>query len=473
MRHAFSAIVLLSGLCLTAENLLAGPADDAPATPPTTVRARVLDAAAARGLGYAPGWQSQLPTLPGTEVQGLRLVPDLDPTSKSETLYAWDRSGVIMRLDAQTGDVRWTSAGVMAGRGGTGLIDVFTAPVGKAASTVGFADVNCLMLDARTGIEQGYTPYGRNPVSAAVRSGNEFVYASRAGQVVWITFKEEVIPSLKDRRPGDPVLKSTEVAAVHALPLEVHAHALKGPISAPPLLAGNCVVACSTAGDVVCFAAGSKRLAWQLQLPGGVVAQPAASDTQVFVPCRDQYLRCINLQPTTRVATEGGLTKQKKLNAGSVAWKWFTETPLERPPFLSGDRLVIQVPGMGLVALDANPANLSLTREPLWVSKAVGDGITRTGDGVLTWDAPSHTLSLVDLQTGAVRDTRTLPEVAVMRATAATNGDLLMMTSDGRVQRCPPLNPAVAPAPTRTEQAPAARTGAEAGAPAAPAPEGT
>lgn len=473
MRHSASSIVLLAGLCLASPHALARSGDGA--APVSAAKGRVLDSQAARAIGFAPGWQSQLPVLAGTEVQGLRLIPSPDGKGEHDALYAWDRSGAIMRLDPGTGDLRWNSASVLS-RGSSGLIDVFTAPVGKSFATVGFGDVNCLTLDARTGVELGLNPYGRIPITPSVRSGSEFVYASRAGQLVWVTFREEAIPSIKERRPGDPVSRNPEVAAMHVIPIEVYAHALKGSIVAPPVRSGDRLVACSTMGDVACFAPGTKRLMWQLHLPGGIVASPAATDTQVFVPCRDQYLRCINLHPTTRGISEGGVWKQKKLQAGSVAWKWFTETPLERPPFASGDRVVIQVPGQGLVALDASPSNQSLTRQPLWVSKASGDGLTRTQDGLVTWDAATRTLSLVEMQTGAVRDTRTLPEVVSMQATAVTNGDLLMMTSDGRVQRCPPLNPlpAAAPAePAPAEKAAEPKANADAEPAAEPASSGT
>jgi hypothetical protein len=107
------------------------------------------------------------------------------------------------------------------------------------------------------------------------------------------------------------------------------------------------------------------------------------------------------------------------------------------------------------------------------VSKAVGDGLTRTQDGIVTWCATTRTLSLVESQTGAVRESRSLPDVVSMHATAATNGDLLMLTTDGRVQRCPPLHPIEQATPIAASEAPAAaKPSGEPEAPAEAAPTG-
>lgn len=406
---------------------------------------RILDDRTSRSVGLTTGWQSKLPLLAGTDVQGVELMPSKDGKPEGESLYAWDRAGVVMKLDPRSGQVRWTSAAV-TDRDKRGFLDVLPATIRVRASNpdgatgsdasasdsrpvvIGLGAVSCLALDDRSGLEEGWTPYRRIPSTEAVPAGSDFVYGSRSGEVVWITFREEVVPS----REHPAASKAPKIAAIHVLPLELHAHGLRGPIQVAPVVAAGRVLACTTSGRVACFAAETRRLVWQMDVPGGVVASPAVAGDRAFIASRDQYLRCVDLTTSNP--------------GGAVLWKWFTETPLERPPFISGNLLTIHVDGRGLVALDANPSNAALTRDPLWTSKATGDAITCTQDGLLTWDAESHTLSLVETETGAVRESLILDDVAIVKATAPTNGEILLVAADGRVQRCAPLHPLLQPA---------------------------
>ena len=70
--------------------------------------------------------------------------------------------------------------------------------------------------------------------------------------------------------------------------------------------------------------------------------------------------------------------------------------------------------------------------------------------------------------TGIVRESRTLPGVTAVQASATTRGDLYLMSNDGRLQRCAPISGTVtAPAVTGEEPAqPAETTKAEEAAPA-------
>jgi len=253
-------------------------------------------------------------------------------------------------------------------------------------------------------------------------------------------FRDEQVPSRVEAKAGDKPHKETRVAAVHTFAYEEQAHQLRGSIQARPVAAGAMIIACSTNGQIASFSKLGRNRVWSIDLPGGIVATPATDGTQLFVACRDQYLRCID--------AEKGRTK----------WKWFCESPLENPPLLAGDLVMLQVPDLGLVALDASDQG-GLTREPRWKSKAAGNPITRLVEGVVVWDKASSTLSLVDDATGIVRESRTLPGVTAVQASAATRGDLYLMSSDGRLQRCAPISgPATAPAVTGDEPAQPAET---------------
>jgi outer membrane protein assembly factor BamB len=399
---------------------------------------RLLDAGAARALGYQAGWQSRLPILAGGALAGMRF-DGPHPGDDAGALFAWDDEGVILKVDPATGDLRWQSASI-ATKGGKHLVDVNVAATGTKTLAVGLGDTKCLTLEERTGSELGQTRYEHIPVTESIRSGPDLVFGSRGGHVVWMGFRDEQVPSRVTGKPGDQPQKETRVAAVHTFAYEEQAHQLRGSIQARPVAAGAMIIACSTNGQIASFSKLGRNRVWSIDLPGGIVATPATDGTQLFVACRDQYLRCID--------AEKGRTK----------WKWFCESPLENPPLLAGDLVMLQVPDLGLVALDASDQG-GLTREPRWKSKAAGNPITRLVEGVVVWDKASSTLSLVDDATGIVRESRTLPGVTAVQASAATRGDLYLMSSDGRLQRCAPISgPATAPAVTGDESAQPAET---------------
>ena len=385
------------------------------------------------------------------------------PGESEASLFAWDDEGVILKVDAASGDLRWQSASVQA-KSGKHLLDVNVAATSGRAVAVGIGDTACLMLDARSGSELGQTRYQHIPVTPSIRSGTDLIFGSRAGQLVWLGFRDEQIPSRVEIKPGDALQKETRISAVHTFAYEEQAHQLKGSIQAKPVVAGDMIVACSTAGHISSFSRLSRNRAWMVELPGGIVATPATDGEQLFVACRDQYLRCIDVRK------------------GRTKWKWFCESPLENPPLLAGDLVMLQVPDLGLVALASGDQG-GLTREPKWISKVPGNPVTRLDEGVVVWDQATSTLSLVDDATGIVRESRAMPGVNGVQASAALHGDLYLMSSDGRVQRCAPISaPRSAPTPstgaseqradaTKTEVASPSSDEATAAASDEPAPE--
>jgi outer membrane protein assembly factor BamB len=404
---------------------------------PSAPTSRLLDATGARALGYQPGWQSRLPLLAGGSLAGMRFEA-AQPGETEASLFAWDDEGVILKVDAASGDLRWQSASVQA-KSGKHLLDVNVAATSDRTVAVGLGDTACLMLDARSGSELGQTRYQHIPVTPSIRSGTDLIFGSRAGHVVWMGFRDEQVPSRTESRPGDKLEKETRVSAVHTFAYEEQAHQLKGSIQAMPVIAGDMIIACSTAGHISSFSSLSRSRVWMVELPGGIVATPATDGKQLFVACRDQYLRCID--------AERGRTK----------WKWFCESPLENPPLLAGDLVMLQVPDLGLVALASGDQG-GLTREPKWMSKVPGNPITRLAEGVVVWDKATSTLSLVDDATGIVRESRTMPGISGVQASAALHGDLYLMSSDGRVQRCAPISAPVPSAGESGQRAEAATT---------------
>jgi len=124
---------------------------------------RLLDAGAARALGYQAGWQSRLPILAGGALAGMRF-DGPHPGDDAGALFAWDDEGVILKVDPATGDLRWQSASI-ATKGGKHLVDVNVAATGTKTLAVGLGDTKCLTLEERTGSELGQTRYEHIPIT--------------------------------------------------------------------------------------------------------------------------------------------------------------------------------------------------------------------------------------------------------------------------------------------------------------------
>jgi hypothetical protein len=121
------------------------------------------------------------------------------------------------------------------------------------------------------------------------------------------------------------------------------------------------------------------------------------------------------------------------------------------------------------VALRARPGSQErqshLDGEVVWKSDAVtGDPIMRVRGGVLVWDGGGRSLLLLDTANGKVRESVSLPDVRSVTASAPTDGDLILLQADGRMQRCSPLDrmPAKQPTAPANVTEPAADTPAEA-----------
>jgi outer membrane protein assembly factor BamB len=290
-------------------------------------------------------------------------------------------------------------------------------------------------------------PYPHVPSTPASRSDGDVVFGGRGGHLVWLGFRDDKVPArVRERRvPGQEA--AVDVAAVHCVLYEELVHRLKGGFSAVPVASGDVVIACSTSGQVSCFRTSQRACVWSIQLPGGVAAQPAIGEGVCYVASRDQHLRCLDLA------------------TGKTLWKWFCESTLENPPLLAGELVMLQVPELGLVAFETG-GSASRTRSPKWKSAASGNPITRLAEGVLVWDATSRKLSLVDQSTGVVRDERTLTEVDSVHASAPIGGELYLMSSDGRVQRCVPVSPVTTASKPGVAETPAAAAPQEATSPA-------
>ena len=106
------------------------------------------------------------------------------------------------------------------------------------------------------------------------------------------------------------------------------------------------------------------------------------------------------------------------------------------------------------------PAALAQRR----TSKATGNAITRTKDGLITWDDASRTMSLVETKAGGITATAQFPSAKWVASTASMDGTIMLLCDDGRVQQLKPIEmmkPTAAPQSAQTIPAAVKEAGAD------------
>jgi hypothetical protein len=202
---------------------------------------------------------------------------------------------------------------------------------------------------------------------------------------------------------------------------------LGGHVTAPICIAGDVAIAGSTNGTVLALDASSAGIRWTRKLAAGVEAKAAADDVACYVAGLDQSVWAFDL------------------SRGRVLWQHFTQSALTNAPTRIADGLYVQIPGEGLVSFNPLPQEKP-DGEIRWKSKAPGNVIGRMGTNVMAWDAPTHTLSAVDVGSGRVVHEVRLPKVETIRFSPMVDGEVFVGSTDGNVERLEPLSRRSAPA---------------------------
>lgn len=427
-------IRIFAGLAALTLALHAAGQNGAPTdSPPSVATDRVLATDPARAMGFRTVWQARLPLPLGTAWEGL--------APQGGAVVVWDSSGAFLSTDAGSGDLRWQSQPIADAQrvGSVVSVNIQGKPI-----LLALGDARLVAMDPTTGENVGVSGYAHAPVTGALATGEQIVFGSSGRHLSWLRVIERRFPR-RDQPRVDPTRVSRSpalnVARTEVVNYEIRSIGLEGPAAAVPTLApdGHLVVT-SERGEVCRVDPGSGRKTWIVRIPGTIAAAAALMDGVVYAGADDHYLRAFDL------------------DSGETRWKWFAPGPLSRPILAVGDQVLTQVPGTGLVALAALARDASGSVKPdgewLWTcAEVTGDPITRTREGVVTWDAGTRTLALVDGRNGKLRRGERLPGVVMLRSTAAQDGDLYMLHADGRLQRCSVLEPM--PAPVPPPQAPA------------------
>ncbi|NBX25688.1 MAG: hypothetical protein EBQ99_06510 [Planctomycetes bacterium] len=427
-------------------------APPAPAEPSGSPQ--IMDGRTAASLGLKHVWQVGLPRDERSSWGGLSMSHGAatEGTAPLGEVVVWDQSGVLLCVDGVSGKLRWQNQPTSTPQR---YESVTRSMIEGRDLLLALGDHRLVAFDRSTGEVMGVSAYRHNPSTGAVGMGNMLAFGAKGRNISLVRVFEEDVPRQAPERmaPGRiQGLPKTEMARREIICHEIRSIGLKGKPAAAPLSLGHgLVLQTSEDGEICVLNPASGVKSWRMELPGRISTTGAVTGSSVIVGSDDQYLRCLDLA------------------TGKVLWKWFALSPLQRPILASEELVLTQVPGTGLVALRSRPAGQErqshLDGEVIWKNDTVtGDPIMRVRGGVLVWDGSARSLSLVDAANGKVRESVHLPDVRTVTASAPTDGDLILLQADGRMQRCSPLDP-MPVAPPKSEAkatSPAAETPAEA-----------
>jgi outer membrane protein assembly factor BamB len=353
----------------------------------------VIGPTAAREMGYRIGWQTTISA----------------PIHRFDVfagdVYTADTDNHITRVDRANGSQVWSITANDPNDHIWGITPGMPPhdglPWGQNASDRLYVTTDPVVfeIDHATGAILGRQDLEKVPSTDVIRFGSYLVFGTRMGQIVWHQY---------------------------LVGQEWRANQLLGPIVATPTVVGNSNIAvASQGGTVLLLDAKSAGRIWGENVFDGVTTSPTAGGGYVFLAGKDQYLWAFDARN------------------GRVAWRYFTESPLDTSPIhvpttnAEGGVVLQWVETEGLVCLAANPGD-TIEGKVLWrLPEARGEGLgIVAGDRVAIWDGDARVLRIVDVANGAVAKTIDLPQVSQIRMV----GDSIYATGDdGRLSRLDPV----------------------------------
>lgn len=221
-----------------------------------------------------------------------------------------------------------------------------------------------------------------------------------------------------------------------------------------PLTIGNVLLLGTTSGHGFAHVLGQGVTGWRYLIGGAISAKPTMlnSGNVAFVT---QGGKVVLLQPSSGMSTGradvfGPVTVPAAAGPGSafvasndqslyafddigcvLRWRVRTESALTRPPVYHGGKVFVQVPGKGLLAVDAN------TGRQAWMKgELAGDVLAVRKGRLLVWDGAHATL--VDPANGDVIEKVELPGLMGLKVSSFVDGDIYALYSSGQVAKFNP-----------------------------------
>ncbi len=340
--------------------------------------------------------EQRLPIGPATaQSLGLRIAWRLRTDAASVTgmfasnggVFLVDSLNEVTMFDIVDGAQRWRAFG---GGGSDLIIDVVHLPEDELVLVVRTNSI--LTLSSRTGLpvlnqatQSSVQPLEWLAQTPGIVYGEAYIYGGLGGEVVWQGWR---------------------------LGFSTHAHRLGRRFKSPPIVAEGTVLASSQDGTLAAFHAGDSSLKWKTKLLDSMAGVPATGGDTAFIAGGDQHLRAM------------------ALTDGKVKWARLFDAPLQRGPKLIGDTVYQQVPGAGLVAMQAAPANAPEGVIDWTASGVHGDVLGLYGDLLLVWDEHAGTLRTMSPSTGTTDTQAALSSIAFLR----TAGDHLIVLGKNELE---------------------------------------
>jgi outer membrane protein assembly factor BamB len=392
---------------------LAEPPAAAPAPAPAAPRAQ-----SAAGASATEALEAKYLVGPQlAEDFGLRVVWQTQPLStkdahgqaigdSADSCWFGDSAGSVVRLRKDTGETVWRSS---TNQGIERMVAIEHLPSGRTDNVYVMTELNSVTLDAVTGALIRKSDFSHLPSRLPAVFGPSMVYGTRTGLCCWFQY---------------------------GTGYNWRATSLGGSVIAPVTVHGQVMLVGSTSGSVYAMDAATAGILWTRKLSAGIEAQIAADDEACYVAGIDQSVWAFDMQ------------------RGRVLWQHFTTSPLRNPPIRIADGLYVQIPGEGLVSFTPVPKDKP-DGEVRWRSKAPGNVAMRLGGELFAWDQPTRTLTAIDAATGRVIREARLPRVDLIRFGSRIDGDVVVMSRDGLVERleamarpsAPAASASAAPAP--------------------------
>lgn len=341
-------------------------------------REYVIGPTAASELNYRVVWQYENPA--DSSLKGIAL--------RGDSVYTLDDRNFLSRINISDGQRRWrvhAADEVLA-------VTSFNVIDERAYLTAGS---QMLVLDVVNGSPIAKWKLDRVSGTQPAEWGDYLIYGSRGGDIVWLNRNLGFIQQ-----------------AYHISPT----------LRVPPVIRGNAIATVGVSGEVVLLNASTATKFWDKNLLSPVSCRPVIGDEMVYVSGEDQYIWGLDIR------------------SGRASWKYLTTAALKTSPTLVADRLFQQVPGTGLLCLNAVPIDLP-GGELLWTNeKATGNVILARNDDLYVWDALAQRVFVLDAIRGLTKTRIDLPQAAYLFIGGENSQELFAASVDGRVVRLAPRN---------------------------------
>lgn len=338
---------------------------------------------AARSLGLHPTWTVSFAADAG--------VKKIWPTQGG--VFVLDGRNELSLLDTDTGLRKWRA---FIADPGHRILDLHIVP--DMGLIVILRSDAIVTIDLATGFQRGplngaVSPFQRLQWlgrTGGELDGTEFIYGGLGGEVVWQSWQRG---------------------------FSTRAHRVGRRISMAPVMTGNTIIAASMAGHVSALDAGTGALLWSKKLLDSLGASPVCSDDYVYVSGLDQHLRCLAIG-----------------NNGRTLWTALLKAPLHASATLIGDVVYQQVPGTGLTAWEATPANAPDGVHRWTAADVTGSVLSTYGNKLLTWQLQNGALATISPTTGSIDVKLDLPLGTRVQTTAIDRGRIFVITPNGRIE---------------------------------------